>query len=101
MDSELLKQHFDNFVNRIGSYITEVIRRHINLDYKWYEYDSVYHFSSTLDGVHRGIKSETVLYSKKRDRVIIPLTVVAQYLDGNSTHTDFLDYVEEIIKQNS
>lgn len=101
MGSELLKFHFDNFVKRIGAYVGEVIRRHINQDYKWYEYDSVHHFSTTLDGVHRGIKSETVLYSKKRDRVIVPLTVVAQFLEGNSTHTDFLEYVEEIIKQNS
>ncbi|WP_260357620.1 hypothetical protein [Peribacillus frigoritolerans] len=86
---------------RIGAYIGEIIKRNINQDFKWYEYDSVYHFSSALDGVHRGIKTATVLYSKKRDRVIVPLTVVAQYLEGNSTYTDFLKYVEETIKQNS
>ncbi|TKH12299.1 hypothetical protein FC678_09820 [Peribacillus simplex] len=101
MGSELLKNHFDNFVIRIGAYIGEIIKRNINQDFKWYEYDSVYHFSSALDGRHRGIKTETVLYSKKRDRVIVPLTVVAQYLEGNSTYTDFLEYVEETIKQNS
>ncbi|MGZ9817611.1 hypothetical protein ACXM0N_17135 [Peribacillus simplex] len=86
---------------RIGAYIGEVIKRDINQDYKWYEYDSVYHFSSTLDGVHRGIKTETVLYSKKKDIVILPLSVVAQFLEGNSKHTNFLEYAEEIIKQNS
>ncbi|MFJ7509298.1 hypothetical protein ACIQW7_07515 [Peribacillus simplex] len=101
MGSELLKYHFDNFVIRIGAYIGEVIKRDINQDYKWYEYDSVYHFSSTLDGVHRGIKTETVLYSKKKDIVILPLSVVAQFLEGNSKHTNFLEYAEEIIKQNS
>ncbi len=44
MGRELLKNHFDNFVVRIGAYIGEVIKRNINQDYKWYEYDSVYHF---------------------------------------------------------
>ncbi|WP_336862333.1 hypothetical protein [Peribacillus frigoritolerans] len=101
MGRELLKNHFDNFVVRIGAYIGEVIKRNIYQDYKWYEYDSVYHFSSALDEVNRGIKTETVLYSKKRDRVIVPLTVVAQNLEGSPAHTDFLEYVEETIKQNS
>ncbi|MCK1983123.1 MULTISPECIES: hypothetical protein [Peribacillus] len=101
MGSDLLKNHFDNFVIRIGAYIGETIKRYINQDFKWYEYDSVYHFSSALDGVHRGIKTDTVLYSKKGDKVIVPLTVVAQYLEGKSTYTDFLEYVEETIKQNS
>lgn len=49
MGRELLKNHFDNFVVRIGAYIGEVIKRNIYQDYKWYEYDSVYHFSSALD----------------------------------------------------
>lgn len=101
MGRELLKNHFENFVIRIGAYIGEVIKTNINQDYKWYEYDSVYHFSSALDEVNRGIKTETVLYSKKRDRVIISLTMVAQYLEGNQAHTNFLEYVEETIKQNS
>ncbi|MGE7591947.1 hypothetical protein ACQKM1_00265 [Peribacillus frigoritolerans] len=101
MGRELLKNHFDNFVVRIGAYIGEVIKRNINQDFKWYEYDSVYHFSSALDEVNRGIKTETVLYSKKRDRVIMPLTVVAQHLEGNPAHADFLEYVEETIKQSS
>ncbi|WP_458352258.1 hypothetical protein [Peribacillus frigoritolerans] len=101
MGRKLLKNHFENFVIRIGAYIGEVIKTNINQDYKWYEYDSVYHFSSALDEVNRGIKTETVLYSKKKDRVIIPLTMVAQYLEGNPTHTNFLEYAEETIKQNS
>ncbi|MFJ7470242.1 hypothetical protein ACIQWI_17020 [Peribacillus frigoritolerans] len=101
MGRELLKNHFENFVIRIGAYIGEVIKTNINQDYKWYEYDSVYHFSSALDEVNRGIKTETVLYSKKKDRVIIPLTMVAQYLEGNPAHTNFLEYAEETIKQNS
>ncbi|MFS0812859.1 hypothetical protein [Peribacillus phoenicis] len=49
MGSELLKNHFDNFVIRMGAYIGEIIKRNINQDFKWYEYDSVYHFSA-LDG---------------------------------------------------
>ncbi|USK67566.1 hypothetical protein [Peribacillus frigoritolerans] len=95
MGRELLKNHFDNFVVRIGAYIGEVIKRNIYQDYKWYEYDSA------LDEVNRGIKTETVLYSKKRDRVIVPLTVVAQNLEGSPAHTDFLEYVEETVKRNS
>ncbi len=51
--------------------------------------------------VNRGIKTETFLYSKKRDRVIVTLTVVAQHLEGSSAHIDFLEYVEETIKRNS
>lgn len=31
----------------------------------------------------------------------MPLTVVAQHLEGNPAHTDFLEYVEETIKQSS
>lgn len=51
--------------------------------------------------MNRGIKTETVLSSKKRDKVMVPLTVVAQYLEEKSTYTDFLEYVEETTKQNS
>ena len=57
MRRELLKNHFENFVIRIGAYIGEVIKTNINQDYKWYEYDSVYHFSSALDEVNSGIKT--------------------------------------------
>jgi len=41
MRRELLKNHFENVVIRIGAYIGEVIKTNINQDYKWYEYDSV------------------------------------------------------------
>lgn len=95
----LLNDHFDLFVLRLGAYIGEVIKRNINQDFKWYEFDSVYHYSSKLDGLHKCIEEEAALYSKKRDIVILPLSVVAQFLKGNPIYTNFLTYVEEVIKQ--
>lgn len=101
MGKSLLHNHFDNFVNRIGAYIGEVIKNNINQDHKWYTFDSVYHYSSNLDNVQSEIKEEVVLYSIKNDIVLLPLSEVAQFLKGNSSYTNFLTYVEEIIKQNS
>lgn len=95
----LLNDHFDLFVMRLGAYIGEVIKGNINQDFQWYEFDSVYHYSSQLYGVHKSIKEEAVLYSKKRDIVILPLSVVAEFLEGNHKYTNFLTYVEEVIKQ--
>jgi CRISPR/Cas system CMR-associated protein Cmr1 (group 7 of RAMP superfamily) len=86
-------------VLRLGASIGEVIKSNINQDFKWYEFDSVYHYSSKLDGVHKSIKEETALYSKKRDIVILPLSVAAQFLEGTSIYTNFLTYVEEVIRQ--
>ncbi|MGE7185413.1 hypothetical protein ACQKKK_15835 [Peribacillus sp. NPDC006672] len=51
-----------------------------------------------LDGVLGALKKDGSL-SKKRDKVILPLIVVAQLMVG--PHTNFLEDVEEIIKQNS
>jgi hypothetical protein len=99
VDRTLLNNHFDLFVFRLGAYIGEVIKSNINQDFKWYEFDSVYHYSSKLDGIHKSIKEEAVLYSKKGDIVILPLTVVAQLLEGNPRYSNFLAYVEEAIRQ--
>jgi hypothetical protein len=101
MGTELLNEHFDNFVVRIGAYIGEVIKNNIKQDFYWYEFDSVYNYSSKLDGVYSSIETQSVLYSKKRDIVILPLFVVSQFLEGNSPYTNFLTYVEEMIKQNA
>ncbi|MBK3493879.1 hypothetical protein JFL43_03205 [Viridibacillus sp. YIM B01967] len=101
MGSVLLNEHFDNFVFRIGAYIGEVIKNSIKQDFFWYEFDSVYNYSSKLDGVYNSIETQSVLYSKKKDVVILPLFVVSQFLEGNSTYNSFLKYVEEMIKQNS
>jgi len=55
-DVELLDKHFDNFVNRIGAYVGEVIKRNITQDFQWYEFDSVSshsaHFNSQYFNSH-------------------------------------------------
>ncbi|MGE7760312.1 hypothetical protein [Peribacillus sp. NPDC097895] len=101
MGKSLLDAHFDTFVIRTGAYIGEVIKREIKKDYKWYEFDSVFQYSSILDGVPRAIKEESVLYSKKNDIAILSLTEAAQCLTAKSSYPDLLSYVEEMIKQNS
>ncbi|SFQ60597.1 hypothetical protein SAMN05421670_2920 [Psychrobacillus psychrotolerans] len=99
--TELLNKHFDNFVVRIGAYIGEVIKNYINQDFYWYESDSVRNYSPSLDEELSDSKTQSVLYSKKRDMVILPLNVVSQFLKGNSPYNDLLTYVEEVIKQNT
>lgn len=98
---ELLNKHFDNLVVRLGAYIGEVIKNNINKDFFWYEFDSVYVYSSALDEIHRSEKPYSLLYSKKRDIVILPLLEVSKLLEGNSSYPNFLAYVEEMIKKNS
>lgn len=101
MGTVLLNKHFDDFVVRIGAYIGEVIKRNIKQDFCWYEFDSVYNYSSKLDGVDRSIKPHSLIYSKKRDKVILPLFVVSRFLERKSTYPNFQIYVEEMIKENS
>ncbi|CEG29440.1 hypothetical protein [Bacillus sp. B-jedd] len=98
---ELLNNHFDNFVVRIGAYIGEVIKNNINQDIYWYEFDSVYVYSSALEEIHGSEKPYSLLYSKKRDIVILPLLETKHLLEGNSRYSNFLTYVEEMIKKNS
>ncbi|MGM0846462.1 MAG: hypothetical protein ACQEUT_15915 [Bacillota bacterium] len=99
--TNLLDDYFDNFVVRLGAYVGEVIRRNLNQDFHWYEAESVYRYSSHLSVHNRDKKIETVLYSKKKDAIIDPLSVVLQFLRGNSPYPDFLRYVEETIDQYS
>jgi hypothetical protein len=99
--TELLNKHFDNLVVRIGAYIGEVIKNNINQDFYWYESDSVHNYSPNLNGMYNNTQTQSVLYSKKRDKVILPLNIVSQFLKGNSPYSNFLTYVEETIKQNS
>jgi hypothetical protein len=101
MGMELLDEHFDDFVVRIGAYIGEVIKNHIKQGFYWYDYDSVSHYSSKLDRLDNRSATQSLLYSKKRDIVIFPLHEVSQFLKGNSAYPNLLDYVEEIIKQYS
>jgi hypothetical protein len=100
-DAELLNKHYDNFVDRIGAYIGEVFKRNIELDFHWYEFDSVYNHSSNLYEITRNKKGWTLLYSKKSDRVIMPLLMVAEFFEGDSTYPRLLSYVEEMIRKNS
>ncbi len=88
-DAELLNKHFDNFVDRIGAYVGEVIKRNIDQDFQWYEFDSVYNHSSHLHNISRNKKARTLLYSKNGDRVIMPLLVVAEFFEGDSTYPEF------------
>lgn len=101
MSTALLNEHFDNFVVRIGAYIGEVIKRNIKQDFYWYQFDSVKNYSSKLDEVYNSIKPQSLLYSKKRDTVILPMFVVSKFLEGNPTYPNLLIYVEEMIKENS
>lgn len=97
--TELLDKHFDNFMVRIGAYIGEVIKNNIKQDFHWYESRSVRNYSSNFGAIYN--ITGTLLYSKKRDKVILPLDVVVQFLKGNSPYTSLLSYVEETIKENS
>lgn len=98
--TELLTKHFDHFTNRIGAYIGEVIKNNIQQDFQWYTFESVSHYSSQLDGISN-CGSYSVLYAKKQDKAIVPLLVVAEFLEGNSPYPNLLSYVEEMIRQNS
>ncbi|WP_421378155.1 hypothetical protein ACOJQI_12265 [Bacillus salacetis] len=100
-DSDLLHNHFDNFVNRLGAYIGEVVRRQISQDYNWYEAVSVYKYSDNVDKESLDKKFPAVLYSKKKDKVISPLKVVSEFLRGSSPYPNLLRYAEEMIKGHS
>ena len=89
------------YVVGVGAYIGEVIKNNINQDFYWYESDSVHNYSPSLDGEFSNSKTQSVLYSKKRDMVILPLNVVSQFLKGNSPYSSLLTYVEEAVKQNT
>jgi hypothetical protein len=99
--AELLDKHFDNFVVRIGAYLGEVFKINLKQDFYWYDYESVHNFSHKPDEVHSNLESQSVLYSKKRDIVILPLNVVTEFLNGSSSYPNLLKYVEEVIRENS
>ncbi|UNL87229.1 hypothetical protein IE339_11090 [Priestia koreensis] len=99
--NELLNKYFDILAIRIGAYIGEVIKKNIKQDFYWYELDSVHNYTPNFDEEDNNTKTQSVLYSKKREIVILPLNVVSQFLKGNSPYSNFLTYVEETIEHNS
>lgn len=98
---ELLDQHFDGLANRIGAYLGEIIKNHIQQDFHWYEFKTIYLHSSKLDDSDSSMKKQSLLYSIKKDTVILPLFEVAQLLKGKSSYPNLLSYVEEMIQLNS
>ncbi|RIW37412.1 hypothetical protein D3H55_05090 [Bacillus salacetis] len=96
-DSDLLYDHFQNFVSRIGAYTGEVIKRRLDRDFQWYEAQSVIRHTSNhaVKGLER--ESETVLYSKAMDEVISPLSTVSQFLKGDSYYKSLLAFVEDMV----
>ncbi|MFP3388650.1 hypothetical protein [Brevibacillus sp. SIMBA_040] len=95
----LLQNHFDSFVIRLGAYTGEVIRRNSQQDFAWYELDSVCHYSAKWDEVYDADPDEAVLYSKTKDMALFPLSVVRQFLKGDSPYPNFLSYVDEVLKE--
>jgi len=94
---KLLLKHLQNFTKRLGAYIGEVIRNGIDGDYKWYDCQSIQEHTIHLQNYVRVVNEESVLYSKKLDRVICPIFEVSQYLNGKSNYKMLLNYVEEVI----
>ncbi len=98
---ELLDQYFDGLAERIGAYIGEVIKNHIKQDFHWYEFKTIYLHSSKLDDSDSSMKKQNLLYSIKKDTVILPLFEAAQLLKGKSSYPNLLNYVEQMIQLNS
>lgn len=93
---QLLKEHPDNFTKRIGAYLGEVFKNHKVGQYRWFDFNSI-----KENTVHLNVKSvedESILYSKKVDKVLCPIYEAKQYLDGKSEYKNLLTYVEEAIK---
>lgn len=95
---QLLKEHPDNFSMRIGAYLGEVIKRHSEGQYVWYEFNSIKENTQHLNNQMMQVKDESVLYSNKLDKVICPIDTAIQYLNERSEYKTLLNYVEESIK---
>ena len=96
---QLLKEHHDNLITRIGAYLGEVIKHHKDGKYRWYDFNSIRENTLHLDKYSISVQDESVLYSKKIDDVLCPIYEVKQYFDGKSKYTNFLKYVEVAIKE--
>ncbi|USK35926.1 hypothetical protein LIT25_11895 [Bacillus sp. F19] len=99
--TDLLNKNVNTFSIRIGAYIGEVIRKNINDDYHWYEYTTVEHLIPKAHNFNDYIKTQQVIYSKKNNRMIVPMYEVYNYFLGNFEYKDLYSYVTEMIEQNS
>ncbi len=95
---QLLKEHSDNFITRIGAYLGEVIKNHKDGQYRWFDFNSVKANTVHLNNYLLCVEDESVLYSKKMDNVLCPIFEVKLYFDGKSNYKNFLKYVEQAIK---
>ena len=95
---QLLKEHYDNFVTRIGAYVGEVIKHHKMGQYRWYDFTSIKENTVHLNGVLQSVKDESVLYSKEMNKVLCPIYEAKQYIDGQSSYENLLAYVEDTVK---
>ena len=95
---KLFKEHKDNFTNRIGAYLGEVIKNNTIAQYHWYDFHSIRENTAHLKYAVTSVKDDAVLYSKKLDKVLCPIYEAKQYLEGKSNYNSLLTYVEEAIK---
>ena len=96
---QLLKEHHDNLITRIGAYVGEVIKHHKDGQYRWFDFNSIRENTVHLNNYSISVQDESVLYSKKMDNVLCPIYEVKQYFDGKSKYSNFLEYVEVTIKK--
>lgn len=95
---QLLREHPDNFITRIGAYLGEVIKNHKDGQYRWFDFYSIKEKTVHLNNYVQSVEDESVLYSKKMDNVLCPIYEVKRYFEGKSNYKDFLAYVEQAIK---
>ena len=95
---QLLKEHPHNFTMRIGVYLGEVIKNNKIGKYLWYDFKSIKENTAHLNNYIMSVEDESVLYSKKMDKVLCPIYEAKQYLDGKSDYKNLLTYVENAIK---
>lgn len=95
---QLLREHSDNFITRIGAYLGEVIKNHKDGQYRWFDFNSIKENTEHLNNYVLSVEDESVLYSKKMDNVLCPIYEVKRYFDGKSNYNNFLAYVEQAVK---
>lgn len=99
--TQLLSKHFENFSSRIGAYIGEVIKSTIQQDFHWYEFESIYKLTTKLDDFDDDDEKQSLLFSKKKDAIILPLLETSQFLKGESSYLTLVNYAEEMVNRNA